>query len=1050
MTLPELIVIPAGAGSGKTFALQEQLGQWVLDGRVAPDRIIAVTFTEAAASELRERIKAKLLALGRVSDALKLDKAYISTIHGFGLRVLTEFALDAGYSPRPRLLGEEEEDTLIRLALAQTDKANEITSDLGRYGYKYDFNSGRAREDVFRDTLLRVVALLRSIGPLAESPKVVERAVAQIVSKYGALGTGKNVTRRLRTAVTRLLEEYPQSLAEEFGNTAAAARDLREDYNSLRQAVDSDALDWDWQLWQSLRTLRSSNRRTKLPGEYDALVEAVTEAADALPCHPGPLEKEKNHVQALIAAGQDIVIHYTEAKRKAGLVDYSDMIAMACHLLRAKPDVLNTLVSRVDCMVVDEFQDTNPLQFDFLWQLKTAGVPTTVVGDMKQAIMGFQGADPQLFEQIIEQHREDSKPLTQNWRSENRLMGIINQIGKGLFGGDYVSLEPTQGKGLLDPLEVLAFPARPKSGVHAFRADAVGKRLTELLSDPSATVLDRRSKDRRRLRGSDIAVLCPTHPMLGQYADRLRGLGLKVRLLESGWFESPIVQIIWHALAYVANPGDRHAALYLAISELGSKSLQGAIEELMAQGAIDEPLLRTLDNIQLELHELSIYAAVDRVLEAIDVYGLIQEWPDAQQERANCLRFQAESGEFMDANREALASAGYYGSGIQSFLGWLSSKVRNQNSQPDPTVIDDEAVVLSTWHSSKGKEWPIVAVCGLDKKVSASLPSLALNYGSFDDLSNLLSEAMIGYRPNFDAPETNEKFLAELLDDSIIEAKRLIYVAITRPREKLILEWPLYLEKSSANSLWSVLAEAADIQCESGKLTIGGAGFPCPVQYLSESEEIDGQPIEAKLPAYGRRAIQFGIDPTPSTPDSITPSKYCSQRASKRFIQSELHRYSEGLSVKVNMSGRAYGTLLHQCVELLSMKPESKDDLPHITGIEIDDSDLTTLERAVSEFNACVGKVIQPERVEYEVPILAGLESGSFVSGTVDMLAYANEGVWIIDHKSDRPDPEIGGLQKYARQLECYADALSAMGERVHGIGIHWISDGTLELSHAL
>ena len=104
MSLPALSIIPAGAGSGKTYSIEVQLGEWVEQGLVAPERIVAVTFTEAAAAELKERIGTKLLSMGRVEDALKLEQAYISTIHGFGLRLLTEFAFESGSSPQPRLL----------------------------------------------------------------------------------------------------------------------------------------------------------------------------------------------------------------------------------------------------------------------------------------------------------------------------------------------------------------------------------------------------------------------------------------------------------------------------------------------------------------------------------------------------------------------------------------------------------------------------------------------------------------------------------------------------------------------------------------------------------------------------------------------------------------------------------------------------------------------------------------------------------------------------------------------------------------------------------
>lgn len=107
---------------------------------------------------------------------------------------------------------------------------------------------------------------------------------------------------------------------------------------------------------------------------------------------------------------------------------------------------------------------------------------------------------------------------------------------------------------------------------------AVGERLKALLDDRDQQVVDRRTKKLRRLRGGDIAVLCPTNPMLAtKYANVLRAQGLRVRLQADGWFSSRPVQIAWHALAYLANPADRHAALYLAVTEPGSVSLQDAL-----------------------------------------------------------------------------------------------------------------------------------------------------------------------------------------------------------------------------------------------------------------------------------------------------------------------------------------------------------------------------------------------------------------------------------------------------------------------------------------
>lgn len=112
----DLVIVPAGAGAGKTHRIKTQRSEWIAAGVVRPERILAVTFTEAAASELRERIRSGLLAEGLVSEALAVERAYVSTIHGLGLRLLTEHALAAGGSPQPRHLGDAERGLLMAAA----------------------------------------------------------------------------------------------------------------------------------------------------------------------------------------------------------------------------------------------------------------------------------------------------------------------------------------------------------------------------------------------------------------------------------------------------------------------------------------------------------------------------------------------------------------------------------------------------------------------------------------------------------------------------------------------------------------------------------------------------------------------------------------------------------------------------------------------------------------------------------------------------------------------------------------------------------------------
>ena len=1051
--LPALTIIPAGAGSGKTYTIQQQLGEWVVEGLVAPERIVAVTFTEAAAAELRERIRAKLLSLGRLDDALKLDQAYISTIHGFGLRLLTEFAFDAGLSPRPRLLNEDEENTLIRLALARTEKADVITANLAKFGYSYDFNSQKSAEELFRDDLLRIVMLLRSAGWSEESDTYSAFASNWITERYGLTGDGDQLTANLNRAVTRLLEAYPESLAREYGNNATAEKAFRQDFRNLKAATDESTLSSDWKLWKGLRELRKSKRGCQLPDGYDDLADAVIEAANALPTHPGPREQAVLHIESLIAAGQQVLVHYAQAKREAGLVDYGDMIAMAAEMLRTRPDVLNTLVQRIDCLVVDEFQDTNPLQFALLWQLKDAGVPTVTVGDLKQAIMGFQGADPRLFDALIHQNQAVAKPLTSNWRSQPSLMQFINAVGPGLFGDEYVPLTPQGAESHQEPIELIDFSVKAKKGQHSVRALSVGERIGALLDDPKQQIWDRRAKRSRGLRGGDIAVLCPTHKMLAEYAGVLRAQGLRVRLQEDGWYTSRVVQLACQALAYVANPLDRHAALYLAVTELGSLDLKTGLEQLISEGSIADPVLERLDVLAGNVKDRTIFALVADTYSALRLFDVVSSWPDADQCRANLLRLQAEAGEFMDANREALASGGYHGAGIQSFLAWLNEKVeqKDKNNQPDPRVIDEDAIQLVTWHSSKGREWPVVFVCGMDKSLSPRLPNMALGYSSFEDLSQLIDKAQIEYSPKFSAPESDDKFLGDLEIATELESRRLIYVAMTRAREKLVLEWPSYLAGKDGLTYWSILASGTSVSHQDATITAGETAFTCRIEdgasELPEELGTGEGAVPEVLATIGRRAIQRGIAPEGLVPDSVVPSGMESLQNTEPAGQPlESIRYHEGLTLEINLSGTALGTFLHRCFEVLGVNAELARTISSFTSAEIADGDVSIIADSVTGFERWMSDHFSPNAVHRELPLLGIDESGSVVSGTADLVVETDRGLWVIDHKSDQIEEPVAAFDGYRPQLESYAKLLQSMGHDVVGLGINWIRRGEVVL----
>ncbi len=1050
--IDSLRIVTAGAGSGKTHTIQQQIGRWIADGLVAPERIVAVTYTEAAAAELRERISGGLLAAGRIEEALRLSQAYISTIHSLGMRILAEFAFEGGSSPRPRLLNDDEQNALIRRALARTDKADRVISDLRSYGYSFDFVTERSGEQVFRDTLLEGVSLLRSIGattPVAAS-RLLGEAREKITAAYGKTDPDTGQTRRLRQRVEQLLDRFPDSLDTVLATSQTAANQFRNDFRCLVRASRPGTLESEWDLWEKLRNLRTGGRSSRPPEEYVRLAAEVKAAAGALVTHAGPLEHAQAHAESLLAAGQDVVEHYDRAKREASLVDYTDMIAAAGRLLGDRPEVLKTLASRIDCLVVDEFQDTNPLQFDLLWRIRQAGIPTLVVGDLKQAIMGFQGADPRLFEALERNHRSASRPLTRNWRSRPALMDFVNAIGPCLFDESYVPLEAQREPGEMAPLEAVVFKSNPRKDRHLVRAHSVGRRLKELLEDPSQTVVGRRNGSVRRLRGSDIAVLCPTHAVAASYAAVLRALGLQASHQSAGWLASRAVQLAWNALAYVANPADRHAALSLCATELGSLTLEEGIRQLIDAGHIDDPVLRRLDAMSEGVADRTIYALVAETLSTLELFDAVSSWTDGEQARANLVRLLGEAAAFMEANREALAHGGYHGHGVETFLGWLAAR-QDEDEQPAKSVLQEDAITLRTWHGAKGLEWPVVAVCNVDRAYRPRLPSLRLGYSSFDELGSILRNARMDYVPKYAAPEHNEGPMMRQRELLRTESRRLLYVALTRARDKLLLEWPAFQEPSRANesdSYWKLLRGIWSVDPDTQQLRVGGQHFQCTVTRgateLPPGFDLDAPGPEAPLPAAGRRAIRRAAPPGEWTPDSVAASALAVPDTAAPAGDLRTWRYGPGLAVEAELSSTELGTFLHRCFEVLGARPVLAGRMEELTGFSVPPGVETRVASTVRQFEGWLRRQFEIRSMMREWPVLTLDPNGTVVSGEADLVVETPDGVWVLDHKSDRVEDPALTFRKYEPQLEAYARALASEGRTVLGIGLNLIRTGTV------
>lgn len=1050
--MTDLSIVPAGAGAGKTHHIQETLVRWVRDGLVRPERILAVTFTEAAAGELRQRIRAALIADGNLRAALAVERAYVSTIHGLGRRLLVEHALASGSSPQQRLIAEDEQDLLIRRAIEENEALNALARNLAAHGYRASFTSDESVEDGFRKKLLDVIAMLRALGPRGADPAMAGFVETSIREGYGKpQGKGAALDASLLAAVEALLTAFPRSLADSMGNETARTA-FRDNFSALQRARNTLARgEHDWGLWQKLRDLRLSKRGSATPEGYDDLAQAVMDAADALPTHPGPLEDAVLHARALVEGAQSAMADYEARKKALAVIDFGDMVTNAARLLRENPAILSSVLAEVDCVIVDEFQDTNPIQFTFLWTLARQAKHALIVGDTKQAIMGFQGADPRLTEALIGQF--ETSPLDRNWRSDPRIMALVNALGPKLFGEGYTALTPQNEAGSETALEVIALGAKRNARTSGKPQHFVADRLLSLLEDETVTILDRHSKQPRPLEARDIAILCPTHSRCSDYAAALRALGLPVRVAEDGWWQSRIVQAACFALRYAVNPQDRHAALCVATLGPGGTPLEEALGMMAREGRIVTPELAALDALWPEAAAMPVDHLVARVIAAGGLRAWCDRLEDPAQMRADLLRFESEASAFLEAHRDMREASGFYGQGANVFLGWLESRMnlKGEDKRPNPAGLEADGVEIITWHASKGREWPVVVVCGLDQKLDPRSGVFSTIFPGFEDLDHVVEGAQLAYAPAFAAPEASERFLAGLRPEADQNARRLLYVALTRARNRLILEWP---QDDGADepplpiTARRLMSDLCGVAIEGEGLLVGKDRFPArqivcgkdiPVSF--EADSSDGAVVSDRDLRFAlvSQAPMESI-PVLSPSQAVVTGRPMPEHLETRAIAPGVRVTGENLALAADR-----GTAIHDAFRILLQRPDLKDRVAAHGRMAPEDVEALALQ--AEGLRQALAELGYPD-LHVEQPLEIALADGGMQTAIIDLIAEGPDGCLIVDHKSGAVADHAVRFATYWPQLTAYADAVEGLGTKpVKAVAVFWTDVGELSVS---
>jgi len=787
----EDVLLEAGAGTGKTGVMVDRYCRLVCDSGLSPDAVLAFTFTDKAAAELRQRIRAELTRRAergseRAATVLAgIGGAWVTTIHGFCNRVLAAHPVAAGVDPGFRVLDAPEtaraareafDDALVEF-LVGGDPAREETVAA------YDIEG-------LRGTIAGVHAELRSRGVV--SPKLPEPPLSD------------------PEAAIRPAVEAAQACLAELKEGDAKRATLERGLALLAAPGPAPSLD-------ELRKLATSSKAKAIAPYKEAIDAAIARVAEA-----GEGAVAYRHLAELLEL---FSARFEAAKERRAGIDFEDLQILAARLLE-RAEIGEHYRGRFRQILVDEFQDTNRLQLRLIEALRGPKTELVVVGDELQSIYGFRHADLEVFRRRREEidRRTDAElmRLSGNFRSRPEVVGAVNLLGEALLGAAYTPLrvgsEPeerslhTREVAGSEPVELLLTARDGWDGEGIELEPAIdGATPLNCLAEARFVAERLRELAEAGVPRGEMVVLLRAFTHLDAYEDSLERAGLRPYVVGGrGYWSQQQVADVCALLAVVANPLDDHAlfgalaspacgvapdTLWLLRAAAGKRRhVWPAVEA--AAGASDseltEPdrlegipegeleLLRTFVARIASLRERAPRLALPALVEAAVTetgYDLaVLSRPAGEARFANVRKMARLASEF--EARE--------GRDLRGFLDFLAARAESDGEAQAATAAEGhDGVRIMTVHNAKGLEFEVVAVPDLARSLLAGgrAPLLALGREEQPRVGLQLRRLGAASVNLFDYGALCE----EAKDRDAEEGLRLFHVAATRAKQRLIL-----------------------------------------------------------------------------------------------------------------------------------------------------------------------------------------------------------------------------------------------------------------------
>ncbi len=1048
------VFVEAGAGSGKTTAMVERVIGLIEQG-VLISEIVAITFTEAAAAELEDRIYQQLEArlrkyegeidessqidirYKRINDALAfLDSAAITTIHGFAKQLLTEFSIEAkipfvidiANETLSRLMHENQ--TLIILDHLYTDESNR---SLVSWLEKLDIDSSKIMNIIYAlgpYWAKNVVENDDSFGEIRASLVMLQSTIDQIIEN---MPNCKKTDDKLYEAIEGKIIPIKVLLFDRENSDKTDNKDNQVKSDKIKHVIDLESI---FEILRTYSRISSRLGNSKYWNDVDkarTLVEEFENGRDEI-CSKIVDKVLRDLISVIIRELQAAA----ELRRLTGQLEYDDLLIFVEELLETNEKVLSTLHQRYKHILIDEFQDTDPRQAKIALRLlgfnalgsveEESKTKAMFVGDPKQSIYGFRGADVKSYELVKKKFQESQiKHLTLNFRSLSPIIDFVNKIFSGLFS---LSDSASVGHNLLevgresydekskdhvillgepsDDLGANVGPYRNQSAkyiVHAIETIVNNGWQIEEKTEQGTIV--------RNARYSDIAILVAKRPSADYIQRELTEHFIPFRLESKSFiFRSHEFNDLLFILKSISTPYDAVSIVGALKTKVYGISDVDLYNYTRTGGKFD--FLNSSSSEAFKFGDINAsFSSLKRMFEYSLKHGIAESigfvikecslmYLDLESKRArdswNRLRYIVSLARDFESNHLSFGE----------FVLWLGLQKDHDVRGSESVLVekDDEAVRILTIHSAKGLEFPIVIVDGLDGK-----------YANGSKVDVVEQNRAIEIKVNKDFKTL---YFAEASDmkknSDLQEQVRLYYVAFTRARDYLIVSTCTALKGSFANQFYD-LCRDYEGSWSKGEDIFKFSDLPSEEQKLVRSSSIVTTENTKEIDLYNlskmRDNFRLDLEKTHMAAKNVSASKVLRMFNSKVLNEKGLKAENEFVFVPSRFTsdiskgrGRTgFGKAVHAVLQECDFKDSGNLNylakyFSRVEGLFDSDDLVERSVRTILESSDFMKQIKESKDVIKEVNLSSII--GNFrVEGIVDLLLIQKNKMIIIDYKTD-------------------------------------------------